>query len=462
MFFNKSSGNERVVRRVGVPIFCILNSVFLASMLTLSAAVSSNTLTLEQLQWLALTHDPFMQGSEFRERAYLHESNSVDSWENPRLSGAIQNLPTNGFSLQQEPMSQIKVGLQQALPRGNSAKLERDVLVLQADKEKITRDARKRWVIQQLSHDWLTWYKAEQTALLLAQELLLFEQLLAVTESIYRSGAGDTKQQDIIQIRLERMRLQDRLLTERQHAASALATLSRWVTVPSEMQLHVPEQLLIPNAQKVIEKIGNKDSLSLVASHPSVKLLSFDELVETRKLALAREQKKPKWAFEASYAYREDTQYGVSQADFISVGVQVDFPLFGTKRQDEHVSATASRVSAAATDKRLEMRRLAALLDAQKVTLSSLKTRQNLYDETYLQLASDMADATMHAYTHDDGDFSEVVRARINIMDTQLEALNVELSLALAMVDLVYLVAPTLTLDVTPPHLDMTLGATEK
>ena len=57
-----------------------------------------------------------------------------------------------------------------------------------------------------------------------------------------------------------------------------------------------------------------------------MQLLAKDELVATQKLSLAKEQTKPMWAFEAAYGYRQDAQNGMSQADFISVGVQVDLP----------------------------------------------------------------------------------------------------------------------------------------
>jgi hypothetical protein len=39
---------------------------------------------------------------------------------------------------------------------------------------------------------------------------------------------------------------------------------------------------------------------------------------------------------------------------------------------------------------------------------------------------NEQAEASLAAYTHDDGDFSEVVRARIAVLNARIDALDIE------------------------------------
>ena len=403
---------------------------------------NANTLSLQQVQLLALDNDPFLEGSELRETAFKYESEGANSWDNPKIISTLQNIPVNHLSLGQEPMSQVKLGIQQALPRGNSATLSRDVFLAKASKQQVVREARRAWLLQNVSMRWLTWYQAHSAIELLNEEAQQLSQLLETVESAYRSGAGNTRQQDIIDIRIEILRLNDTLMQQKQAKAEAFAQLSRYIDIPANWQNFVPAQFNLSRMLARVESLNQYPLMDILAHHPAVRLVAMDESIETAKLALAREQTKPKWAFEASYGYRQDASSGSSQADFVSLGVQVDLPLFGSKRQDANVSAAAARVSAVATQRRLEIRRLSALAEAAKSQLLYLNARRNQYRADLLRQGDYLTDATLTAYTNDNGAFSEVIRARISQLNTQLDALNIDISLAGTTLELLYLYDP--------------------
>ena len=48
-----------------------------------------------------------------------------------------------------------------------------------------------------------------------------------------------------------------------------------------------------------------------------------------------------------------------------------------------------------------------------------------LYKNTLLPQVAVQAQATLNAYTRDDGDFSEVMRARISELNAKIDALNI-------------------------------------
>ncbi len=406
----------------------------------------ATTLSLQEAQQLALNQDVYFQGSKLEEAAYHHDSDAADSWDNPTITTTLQSVPTDGFSFNREPMTQLKLGIRQAMPRGDSASLSRAIAIEQAQKEPVKRAARRAWLLREVSMDWLAWYQAEQTVTLLREEMQSTVQLLEMVESSYRSGVGGTQQQDIIQIRLERLRLEDALLQQQQTASVALAKLSRWFDFSNEVSFSVPETLnhhdIYPFNTSFARQVKESDLLNIIDAHPSVQLLAKDELVATQKLSLAKEQTKPMWAFEAAYGYRQDAQNGMSQADFISVGVQVDLPLFSSKRQDANVSASAARLGVTSTQRRLEVRRLAALAEASEAQLVRLIARQQLFDTALLAQSESLAESVLNAYMADKGTFDGVMRARISHISAKLDALALHVDIAKNLAELAYLYYP--------------------
>ncbi|MDO6568333.1 TolC family protein [Alteromonas sp. 1_MG-2023] len=430
----KTARARHIITCIGILLFCV------------GFQSCATALSLKDAQQRALIHDPYFKGSELQEAAFMHDSEAADSWDNPTITTTLQSVPTDGFSLNQEPMTQLKVGIQQAMPRGRSDEIARNIAIEQAGKEPIERAARRAWLMREVSMDWLTWYQAEQTVVLLRQESQNLSRLLEIVQSSYQSGMGDTQQHDIIKIRLERLRLEDTHLQEQQNASIALAQLSRWFDLPRESNFSVPNTLkpkdVFPFKLSLGRQVKQSELFDVISAHPFVQLLAQDEHIATKKLTLAKEQTKPKWAFEASYGYRQDAQNGMSQADFISVGVQVDLPLFSTKRQDANVSASAARLGATATQRRLEVRRLAALAEAKEAELASLIARQKLFDTTLIAQTQDLAESALNAYMQDQGQFDDVIRARIFTIKAQLDALKLHVDIAKTLTELAYLYYP--------------------
>ncbi|WP_232368293.1 TolC family protein [Alteromonas sp. MB-3u-76] len=65
-----------------------------------------------------------------------------------------------------------------------------------------------------------------------------------------------------------------------------------------------------------------------LSQHPAVKALEVKRKVSEKAIDLAKQQYKPQWGGNANYGYRDDMPSGQSRADFFSVGVSFDVPLF--------------------------------------------------------------------------------------------------------------------------------------
>ena len=147
--------------------------------------VEAQTLSLEHALQLAIQHDPLLKGNAHRKDRFNAEAEASSYWANPQVSASVQNLPTDGFAFDQEPMTQFKVGLKQQLPRGDENLYSQQKYQVMADQMSVESQARKAWLKREVTLTWLNWVYATRRLGLLDKEKLLLTQLLDFTESRY-------------------------------------------------------------------------------------------------------------------------------------------------------------------------------------------------------------------------------------------------------------------------------------
>ncbi|KHT54280.1 cation transporter [Alteromonas marina] len=419
--------------------------------------VEAQTLSLEQALQLAIQHDPLLKGNAHRKDRFNAEAEASSYWANPQVSASVQNLPTDGFAFDQEPMTQFKVGLKQQLPRGDENLYSQQKYQVMADQMSVESQARKAWLKREVTLTWLDWVYATRRIGLLDKEKSLLTQLLDFTDSRYSQGVGAAAQQDILQVRLALLSLDDKYVQAYQQKNEARSALSKWFGAPLDDSVSAP---LTQSTQDAIEvdAILNDSNLSLssfltvvesiepfsiLQHHPEATLLKIQTQIEAQNLNIAREQTKSQWAFEASYGYRQDAQNGASRADFVSLGVQVDLPFFNKSRQDASIAAAASKMSASETDFRLKVNELAANAEVLKSRLSALTERKALYETALIGETQQLSEAELTAYTTDTGDIGDVVNANLKQVQVQDDLLKIDIERARTLASLAYLYLPT-------------------
>ena len=408
-------------------------------------APSNHIITLEQAISLARKNDPWLHGSELKQDAANYRSVAARKWSNPKVSIGMMNLPTNSWSLNQEAMTQFNVGVSQLLPRGDSLAIKESQLKIEAFKFTQLRNDRKARLTTSVSELWLDAYLAKQTIALIESDRMLFEQMAEVAKASYAAALGNTRQQDVIRADLEIIQLEDRLVSQKQLLESATAQLSEWFqsydneTQGYSFNSNVQSQFQsfsltdsLPSIELVSPEAADTSSYArekmaqILVTHPAVKAIEQKKKVFEKTTELAQQQYKPQWGVNASYGYRDDMPSGQSRADFFSVGVTFDVPLFTKNRQDKEVAAAIADSQAVKTEKFLLIKQMLSALEVEIKQLARLRERQTLYKQGILQQTNEQAEASLTAYTNDDGDFSEVVRARIAVLNAQIAALNID------------------------------------
>ncbi|MCB1608910.1 MAG: TolC family protein [Xanthomonadales bacterium] len=365
---------------------------------------------------LAISQDPYLNGSEFAEQAFRDQAVAQSFRPDPRLTVSAANFPVDSFDFGQEPMTQLMLSVSQVLPRGDSLALRNQRELSQAAQQPLLREDRRASVTLAVTELWLSIYQAEQSITLIETDRGLFDQLVDAAELGYASGLMRSAQQDLIRAQLEVTAIEDRLTNLRQQRDSARQRLSEWVgpiAVDSELGP------LSPSADPV------SPNAPMLRSHPLLRATDAEIAALETDVDLARQSAKPEWMISAQYGLRGEAPDGRDRADFLSLGVSVDLPWFRRQRSDHQVSAAAGRAEAKRSDYALRLRQLSARWATAQSDLARIIERQALYERTLLPQMHELADAAINAYNNDEGEFAEAVRARIAELNAKIELLNI-------------------------------------
>lgn len=373
-------------------------------------------LTLQQAEQLALKDEPSLVSQDWQAQSLSERAIADGQLMDPKLQLIMANLPTDTFNFDQENMTQLKVGIMQQFPPGDTLNIKQQktqkqaelVLSKKADLGlRITKDVRLTYL------EIYYWELAKKT---ITKNKKLFGQLVDIVQSLF--SVGRNNQHDLIRAQLELSRLDDRIAKITQKINAQRSKLSRWIGAKNShkpLTSNLPA-LPIPQLKDDFETLSHH-----FYTHPRIQEIDKKLEISSKDIALAKEDYKPGWGLNLSYSYRDDQPNGIKRADFVSAGLTLDLPLFTAKRQDKkHQSKEYAHQ--ALKDKRIALlRQLVADLQQEMANEEQLQIRHQLYNNLLLPQAKRQAEASLLAYQSDRGGFADVMRAYIGDLNANLD-----------------------------------------
>lgn len=409
----------------------------------------------------AIARDEWIKSSQYVARSLQEEALASAQLPDPKFSLGLANMPLDSFDFNQEAMTQLKFSVSQMLPRGDTLSLKKQSWVQKSRLTQMKQFERAAQIERDVSLLWLETYEAQQSITLIESNRSLFEQLLEVSQARYSSALGRTRQGDIIKAELELIRLEDRLTGLALKKQAKYAALGHWVSdlEPWQAPKTLP-QIVLKKAQYFSSRDPKKNELSVMKRtslerntwsdqviaqqlmvHPSIKWIGEKARIAQTATSLAKQAYQAQWGLNASYGYRDNADNGMTRSDFLSLGVTLDMPLFSQKAQDSQVKSKQLQGLSIQFKQSLKLKQMLAKYRVIQENVTKLKQRKGLYQESLLPQLKQQESVLLAAYNSNDGPFSDVIKARIESLNAQVEVLSIDVALQKQKAEFNYLMA---------------------
>jgi outer membrane protein TolC len=397
-------------------------AVLLPAVLSSALADARVPLTLAQAEDLALQNEPGQLEFVARAASLKEQSVAAGQRADPQLRFGLANFPINRGGFTTEGMTQVQLGVRQALGRRKTRIWATRHFLALADAQSYRATTRERDVLVATRVTWLEAYYWQSARDVLMLSRPFFADLVEITQSMY--AVGRKTQYDVLRAELELTRLDERLIEADQLAAGAQAMLSQWLGHDAyrPIALKLPRWAPPPDLPELLQALD---------THPRMRAAEAEIDARKANVTVAEENKKVAWTVDLGYGFRDGhLPSGSPRSDFVSVSVMVDLPLFRKNRQDRKLGAALSERQAAVAGKRKLQAQLQTELNGEYVRWTNLTRQLALYEQKIVALSASQAEAALLAYQSDSGDFSDVLMSYIDELDIRLQSIRLRVERA--------------------------------
>ncbi|MBE4590808.1 copper transporter [Vibrio navarrensis] len=378
------------------------------------------TLLIEQ----ALANDASRKQIFAQSQAMRESGVAASTLMDPKLKVGFGGLPVDSFKFDEDPMSNISVGLMQQFERGSTLELQSKKASQQADGMALQVAAREREVANGITQLWLELgYQQQAERVLLENQRLMreLESFISTNYSIAKSEA-----QDLLNAQLQVSQLDEKLQANQQMQRRILSQMSEWLGsewLYQQRDLKASNQLNWDALERLLSASSTTQHFALLAQHPMVQMANANIAVSQTQVELAEQSYTPQFGVEVMYAYRQaNNMKGEPASDLVSAYLTMDIPLFTGNRQDRAHAAAQYQVGAAQSQKDLLLAQMNAKVNALLVDRSNLEQRFERYQNTLLEQAKARTKAVERGYQNSTAQFNDVIAATRDELAVELES----------------------------------------
>ncbi len=402
-------------------IFFILWCICASLLIVQSAAANSSVLHLAEAEKLALADDIELQRRNLLHNAQAQRAISVSQLPNPKISlTALNLLVEQPFDFDAEPLTQGVIGISQRFPRGDTLNIQRLREERQGDSRLLDIQIRRDQLRKSVRREWVNVFEAQQRRTLLHGLHEVYAELMPIVTAQYEVGAGG--QEEVLALRLKQAVLTDRITEQDSKLQQHRHRLREWIgdAASRAWPARLPEHL---------QRIPSGD----VRQHPEIQRLTLQSRSQRHQVNLARQAYEPEYDLNARYGLRD------GRSDVLSVGVNIDLPLFSTEAQDAELARQQHlhKASLNARDERIRA------LQAQRLTYRSnarnLLTRLQQWEEAILPEIGQMTQVVGGAYETGNASLNSLLKLRESDIQSREKLVALRAELARQVIELLYL-----------------------
>jgi len=406
----------------------------LTATLWLVAAASpvAAALDLAEAERIAVERDAVLRQLASESDAMRQRGVAEGQLMDPKLRFGAVNVPVDSFSLDQEDMTMLEVGVSQEFPAGRTRSLARERMEQSALSAEAAAADRKLLVQREVRRAWTELAYVARAREEVTGQVEWVEQMRASARARYASGEG--RQLDVLQAGLDVAMLREQLLDLDRDEAMRRAQLGRWIGDEAAREAR-PDALPARAPAEPLSELEQR-----LHSHPAQ--LDFERRIEAAQTAvqLAEQSRRPGWMLDVGYGFRSGRMPdGEPRSDMLTAMVSVDLPLFRGNRQDREVAAARADARGLHDMHDDHLREMLAMLNEAWWVAERTAELERFYESDLLPLAEQSVQAALLAYGSNRSMIDDVIAARRAALETALKHLRMAADRAQARYDVEYL-----------------------
>lgn len=300
-----------------------------------SLAANETTLSLNHALEEALKNNPNLAQIQTRAQAIASIPSQVGSLPDPMLHFNAMNLPTDSFDFDQEPMTQLQLGVSQAFPFPGKRSLKKTIGELNATAANAQLEEVKLQLIKNVRTLWWQMFYLDRSLEIIDKNRVLLKQFIDIARAKYEVGGG--LQQDVLLAQLELSKLLDKQIELKATRKNQTIMFNKLLGKPTETKvlLSTPPDLTLP-------AIAKKSLLEEKAYRHRPLLLKHRQQLDAaiQQLKLSKKAYYPDFTLGAFYGERQGNNPGINageRSDFLSLKLGLKLPLYAASKQSKAV-----------------------------------------------------------------------------------------------------------------------------
>ncbi|MBU2828877.1 MULTISPECIES: TolC family protein [Acidithiobacillus] len=390
------------------------------------ASASVAPLSLQNAEAIALRQNPGLGALTQKIAELRHKAVAVAQLPDPHLALGAANLPLNSFSMNQQQMSMLSVGLSQTFPSFGKLGLEGQQAGIEAREATDTLRGQSAELVLLLRRAWLqALYTEDAVATVQHQEQLEAESVQAAL-ALYRSAQGT--QAEVLRAQLAHASLANDITRLQAEQASDLAQIAQILNLPEP-----------PSIEKQWPNLPPPPTLAEVEARLSGQPLLRAAQAQTRAAQMGVQVAKTGYWPDVTVSVGYGQDFHPGSPNWLSAGVNLSLPLFPGDRQDQDVAA--ARAKALQAQYRYDDQHLALTQQARAAfaRYESHKIQLERIDRQLLPTARNAFSATLAAYSAGRAGLNAVLRTQKDVLGYALARLQHRRDLGLYAAELDFL-----------------------
>ncbi len=350
-------------------------------------------------------------------KALAKKPSQAESLPDPHLSLNARNLPTDTFNLEQEPMTQLQVGIMQAFPFPGKLALRKKTAQYQAQAAEKSVNETRLSLIRQVKTRWWAIFKNDMALEIIGQNKTLLTQFVEIAQTKYKVGKG--LQQDVLLAQLELSKLLDLEITLHAKRRKTEASLNGLLNRPTDQGIQLPKTVSetlppVPNEKRLLQDY-KKDRPLLAAFK--------DRIFAARsRLNLAKKGYEPDFKLGAVYGYRGGQNPGRGdRSDFVSLLFSMNLPVYGKNKQSKAIDQRLHELTTARWMLADQQKQIESEISSALASYRQLSAQVSLFKTGIIPQAKQTVASMLSGYQVNKVDFLNLVRAQLTLYNFEIQ-----------------------------------------